>query len=128
MNTQDILTQSDIDRFITRALSFDIDSTLEGSPKATELIAKVSAEMYKQIVVLAGRGVNIPGSGLERVKNMERVLTALEMKKQKELVLFLYHELILSLGNVLPIQNWRFDSTYSNQRERKRPQSSLDYD
>jgi hypothetical protein len=41
--------------------------------------------MYKHIVELNnGRGVNVPGQGLEKIKNMERFLLALEAKKEKE--------------------------------------------
>lgn len=41
--------------------------------------------MYKHIVELNnGRGVNVPGTGLEKIKNMERFLLALEAKKEKE--------------------------------------------
>lgn len=57
-------------------------------PKATELVAKVSVEMYKQIMALnQDKPLNIPGSGLEKVKNMDRVLVALESKREKAMEL-----------------------------------------
>jgi len=41
--------------------------------------------MYEQLVELnKGRGVNVPGQGLEKIKNMEKVLQKLETQREKE--------------------------------------------
>jgi len=55
------------------------------APRAVELVAKVSEEMYKHIVDLnGGKAVNVPGTGLEKIKRMEGFLLQLEAKKERE--------------------------------------------
>jgi len=92
VNTQGVFSSDDINNFINRAIALEVvnnfkDRELMGSsgPSAKELVEKVSSAMYTQIVELNnGRGVNVSGTGLEKIKLMERFLQAMEAKKEKE--------------------------------------------